>query len=98
MSLHHDLRSIDDELRGLMNRRDRLRKECNKHHNRVQKNTSRIKKADVALEALRNKTAEDTAMWTDAILLSEDYIIKSKKLLAIAEKEVDVRLDELAAL
>lgn len=98
MSLHHQLKSIDQPLRGLMNKRDRYRKDLSKHARKITSYVRQMQKADTALEDMKEKTAENNAAWTDAVLMHEEYLVKLKALLATAEKEVDKRLEELSAL
>ncbi len=97
MSLHSALKGIDPVLRGLMNRRDRLRASVSKHAAVVVSATKRINKVTANLENLRDTTAETIAALTDDITLHEDYRDKAAALLKIAELEVNKRLDELGA-
>lgn len=97
MSLHKELKGIDDELRSAMTRRDRLRKVVNKHDREVEVTQRKIKKANEALANLQESTAENNASWTDHSELHEEYASKARDLLAKAEEAVNKRLDEIGA-
>lgn len=98
MSLHHELKGIDDKLRGLMNRRDRISKALSKAKSKIRWCIRKIERADVALEALKNRTAENNAACTELIETNELNVTRHTALLKEAEHDVDKRLEEIGAL
>lgn len=97
MSLHKELKGIDEILRAAMTRRDRARKAVNKHVGKGRAITRKIQKAQQALADLEESTAENVAAWTDDFALHEEYTAKARDLFEQAEAEVNQRLDDLGA-
>jgi len=98
MSLHQDLKQIDDILRARMNRRDNLSKHVRKHHANIKHWTHQQGKLDKRLQELEETTRRRIANLTDDIEKEEHTLAKAETLRDTAEKEVNERLEELAAL
>ena len=97
MSLHRELKGIDEILRAAMTRRDLARRAVNKHVGKSQAIERKIQKSQKALEDLQESTAENIAKWTDDLMLNEDYTTLARGLFDQAEAEVNQRLDDLGA-
>ena len=95
MSLAKELKSIDDVLRANLNRRDNLAKHVRKHNANIIHYGHKIKKKQRLLAELEEKTYAAVAALTDDTEREQAILKKAKSLLADAQREVVIRMEEL---
>lgn len=95
MSVANELKSIDDVLRAKLNRRDRLAKHVRKHKANIIHLGNKITKKQKALDVLTESTYSSVEGWTDDVETEQATLKRAEALLADANKEVAVRLEEL---
>ena len=98
MSVHKELKALDQPLRAAVNRRDHLKKEVLKHRRNIEHWNRKIEKVKKDHEESTEQMWGKVEQYTDKIDKEEDILPKAEALYHEAKEAVEKRLMELGAL